>query len=92
MDTVILSRSRTRMYTAFVTADGRGILNIAVSDGGGQRCVSIPLDTDEQAVMARDDQSSLDLADALARSGGRLADALPTPPLGTAELGLRRAA
>lgn len=92
MDTVILSRSRARMYTAFVTGDGRGILNIAVSEAGGQRCVSIPLDAEEQAVMARDDQSSFDLAHALVLSGRRLAEPLQTPPLGASEQGLRRAA
>jgi hypothetical protein len=91
METIVIARNRFRMYTAFITPDGRRILNIADRVDGVQQCVSIGFDEADEAALRDEDQATIQR---LLATGARLPQALPTPSCGVpvSNLGYLRAA
>jgi hypothetical protein len=79
METIVIARNRFRMYTAFVTADGRRILNIATQIEGRQQCVSIAFDEADESGIVNEDPVVIER---LLIRGRRLPEALPTPSAG----------
>ena len=91
MDTIVIARNRFRMYTAFITPDGRRILNIADRMDDGQQYVSILVDEADEAAVAAEDNTVIER---LLTTGRRLPAALPTPfcSVPVLDRGYRRAA
>lgn len=73
---IVTARNRGHMYTAFIAADGRQILNIADIVDGRLQCVSIEIPVADEDLVAREDCATITR---LLTNGLRLVTAMQTP-------------